>query len=61
MKQEGALLPLLFNSASEYAIRHVQENQLGLKLNVTHAILAYTDDMSLLLANIDGIPECRSK
>jgi len=45
LKQEDALSPLLFNFALEYAIRRVQVNQDGLKLNVTHQHLAHADDI----------------
>jgi hypothetical protein len=39
LKQGDALVPLLFNFNSEYAIMKVQENQVGLKLIRTHHVL----------------------
>jgi hypothetical protein len=55
LKQGDALSLLLSNFALEYAIRKVQENQRGLKLNGTHQLLAYADCMNLLEDNMDTI------
>jgi hypothetical protein len=55
LKKGDVLLPMLFNFALVYATRKVQENQVSLKLNATHHLLAYADDVNLLGDNINTI------
>ena len=49
--------PLLFNFALEYAIRKVQVNQDGLKLNGTLQVLAYADDVNILGGSVHTVKE----
>jgi len=48
LKEEYALSPLFFNFAVGYASKMVQINQYGLKINGTHKVLAYADDVNVL-------------
>ena len=55
LKQGQALSPLLFNSSLEYAIKSVQVNQNGLKLNVTYKFLLYGDYINILGGSVQEI------
>ena len=48
---------MFFNFALKYAIMRVQVNQDGLKLNGTHQLLAYADDVSILGGSIHTLKE----
>jgi len=46
---------LLFNFASEYAIIRVLANQQSFKLNITHQLLVYVDDVNTMGGSIHTI------
>jgi hypothetical protein len=55
LKQGDALSPLLFHFVLECAIRRVQVNHDGLKLNDTHQLLVYADDVNNLGGSIHNM------
>jgi hypothetical protein len=60
LKERGALSPLIFNFTLKYAFRKVQVNQVGLKLNRTHQLLSYANNVNLLGDDIDTINRNRN-
>jgi hypothetical protein len=57
LKRGDALSPLLFNLAPKHTIRRVQANQDGLKLNGTHQLLVYADDVNILGGSVHTVKE----
>jgi len=57
LKQGDALSQFLYNFALEYAIRWVQVNQDGLKLNGTHQLLVYADVVNILGGSVYIVKE----
>ena len=55
LKTGDVLSSLLVNSALEYAVRWVQVNKDGLKLNGTHHFLVYADDVNILGGSVHAI------
>jgi hypothetical protein len=53
LKQGDVLSPLLFN----FAIKRVKVNQDDLKLNGTHQLLAYADDVNILEGSVHTVRE----
>jgi hypothetical protein len=53
LKQGDALSPLLFNFALKFAIRRIQENQEGLKLNRIEQLLVYDVSVNMVTENIN--------
>jgi len=52
LKQGDALSPLLFNFALQHAISRDQVNQDGLKLNTTHSLVVYANEVNVYWAEV---------
>ena len=57
LKERDAQSPLLFNFAFECAIRRVQVNEDDLKLDGTHQLVVYADDVHILGGSVHTMKE----
>jgi len=57
LKQGDAISPLLLNFILDYAIRTIQINQYGLKLNGTYQVFVYADDVNILGGSLYTVKE----
>ena len=57
LKQGDAQSPMHFNFALVYAIRRVEVNRDGLKLNGTHQLLSYADNVNILGGSVYNLKE----
>jgi hypothetical protein len=57
LKQGDALSPLIFNFSLDYAIKWVQANKVGLKLNGADFFLACADDLNILGGSVCTIKQ----
>jgi hypothetical protein len=55
LKKGVALSPLLSIFALEYTIRRIQVNQDGLKLNDTHQLLVYANNVNILGRSVQTV------
>jgi len=55
LKHGDALKPMIFNFALHYAIRRFKVKRNCLKINGTHQLLAYADDVSIISVSVHTI------
>jgi hypothetical protein len=58
LKQGDYFSPVLFNFALGYAIRRVRVNQAYLKLNGTHQLLVFADEINILGGSVHTLNKC---